>query len=158
MGQRRQIAGSADGALLRHQRINLGVDQLHQRLQHLQPDAGETARQRVELEHHHQPHGGVIHIGADARSVGKHDGSLQLVELIHRDPGVGQQAKAGVDAVHHPSLLDHPGDSGGRGVDRRQRRRIQCNMYRLAADAAQGGKIQLARGNSQFKHGVTPFL
>ncbi len=145
MRQRRQIAGGADGALLRHHRIDFGVDEGHQRLKHSQADAGEAPRQRVDLEHHHQPHGSVIHVGADAGRVGEHDGALQFVQLLHRDAGVGQQAKAGVDAVHHAILLDHLGDHGSGGVDPRQRGRIQADMNRLAADAAQGIEAELAR-------------
>ena len=125
MGQRRQIAGGTDGALLRHHRIDFGVDKGHQGLKHRQPDAGEAARQRVELEYHHQPHGSVIHVLANPCRMGKHDGALQLVQLLHRNAGVGQQAKTGVDAIHHPVLFDHLGNHGGGGVDPRQRGRIQ---------------------------------
>ncbi|MNH30889.1 hypothetical protein D3C79_912060 [compost metagenome] len=77
--------------------------------------------------------------------MGEHDGALQFVELLHRDAGVGQEAEAGVDAIHHPVLLDHLGDDGGGGVDPRQGGLIQPDMQLLAADAAQGGKAELAR-------------
>ncbi|MNF98748.1 hypothetical protein D3C84_816190 [compost metagenome] len=39
MGQGRQVAGGADGALLRHHRIDFGVDEGHQGLEHRQADA-----------------------------------------------------------------------------------------------------------------------
>ena len=156
MGQGRQIAGGANGALLRHHRIDFGVDEAHQGFKYRQPNAGEATGERVDLEHHHQPHGGVIHVLADAGGMGEHDGALQLVQLLHRDPGVGQQAKAGVDAVDHAVLLDHLGDHGCGGVDPRQGGRIQADMHRLAADAAQGGEAELARLQIEFEHLISP--
>ncbi|MNV18962.1 hypothetical protein D3C71_1098030 [compost metagenome] len=152
MGQGRQVAGGADGALLRHHRIDFGVDEGHQGLEHRQADAGEAPRQRVDLEHHHQPHGGVIHILANPCCMREHYGALQFIQLLHRDAGVGQQAKAGVDAVDHAVLLYHLGDHGCGGVDPRQGGRIQADMHRLAADAAQGGEAELARLQIEFEH------
>ena len=156
VGQGGQVARGADGALLRHHRIDFGVDEGHQGLEHRQADAGEAPRQRVDLEHHHQPHGGVIHVLANPCCMGEHYGALQFIQLFHRDAGVGQQAKAGVDAIHHAVLLDHLGNHGGGGVDPRQGGRVPADMDRLAADAAQGGEAELARLQIEFKHLISP--
>ncbi|MNT28509.1 hypothetical protein D3C72_1642000 [compost metagenome] len=69
MCQRSQIAGGAHGALQRDMRIDFGVDQGHQRLDHFQTDAGETARQAVDLQHHNQANQVVVGRRANASSM-----------------------------------------------------------------------------------------
>ncbi|VFT07850.1 Uncharacterised protein [Pseudomonas aeruginosa] len=76
--QRRQVAGRTHRAFQRDVRIDLGVDQRDQRVDHLAADAGEPARQAVHLEQHDQPHHGVVQRLADAGGMGQDDGTLSF--------------------------------------------------------------------------------
>jgi hypothetical protein len=59
---------------------------------------------------------------------------------------LANRPKAGVDAIHHAILFDHLGDHGGGGVDPARAAGSSETCTGSRPDAAQGGKIQLARG------------
>ena len=44
--------------------------------------------------------------------------ALKLGQPVVRDPGLGEQAEAGIDPVDGPPALDDPADAGRGGVDR----------------------------------------
>ena len=115
--QRGQVAGGTDRTLLRNHRVDAVVEQCHQGFDHLTADAGEATRQRVDFQCHHQTHGGIVHRRANASCVRQHDGALQQLQFVRRDAGIGQQAKAGVDAIGGAPFGQHTCHGGGSGVD-----------------------------------------
>ena len=76
MRQRRQIAGGADGALRRDPRINFRIDQRHQRLDHVQTNAGKPTCQTVDFQHHHQADDLIVQRLANPRRVRQHQRTL----------------------------------------------------------------------------------
>jgi len=118
MRQRGQVAGRADRTLGRDPRINPGIDQRDQSLNHAQADTGETARQAVNFQHHHQTHNVVIQRLADARRMGQHKRTLQIFQVVGGDTRLRQQAKTGVDPVGGAPLCHYCFHAGHAVVNR----------------------------------------
>ena len=154
MRQRRQVTGSADRAFQRNVRVDLGVDQGDQRVDHLAANAGEAARQAVDLQQHDQAHHGVIQRLTDAGGVGQHQRTLQLFQVVVGDAGRGQQAETGVDAVGGAALGDDLVDAGDAGVDGLMGAGVQSQLHRRLVGGAQVGQGQLAGFQVQGVHEV----
>ena len=99
MRQRRQIARSAHRALRRDDRDDLGVDEAGEGGGGRRMDARIAARQRLELEHHDEPHGVGRKRFAGPGGVRAHQIDLQRVEIAIGDAGLGELAEAGIDAI-----------------------------------------------------------
>ncbi len=117
MRQRGQVAGRADRTFGRDPGVNFGIDHGNQRLNDAQADAGETARQAVDFQHHHQTHNVVIQRLADARRVGEHQRTLQVFQIVSGDARLRQQAKTGVDPVGGAPFGDNRFHAGDAVVD-----------------------------------------
>ena len=75
------------------------VEQRDQRVERLEPDAGEALRQHVRAQRHRRAHGADRQRLADAGRVAAQQVELQRFERVGRDLDVGERAEAGVDAV-----------------------------------------------------------
>lgn len=100
-------------------RIDLGIDQRDQRIDHLPTDAGKTAAEAVDLEHHDQSHQLIADRLADAGRVREHQRTLQVFQVFTGDARRGQQAETGVDAVGGAVLGEDLFDTGDAGLDLR---------------------------------------
>ncbi|MCY1353954.1 hypothetical protein D9M69_403080 [compost metagenome] len=151
--QRCQVAGGAHRALQRDVRVDLGVDQRHQGVDHLAADAGEATGQAVHLEQHDQAHHGVIQRLADTGGVGQHQRTLQFLQVGRGDAGRGQQAETGVDAVGGTPLGDDVLDAGDAGIDRLAGTGVQGQLQGLLVRLAQVCQGQLAGFQVQIHQG-----
>jgi hypothetical protein len=107
-GMRRQVAGRADRALLRHHRMDAGIDEGQQAVDHLDPRRRVVAGEGIGPQQH----------GGAADFLGKrlaHAGGmradhlgLEQRDMVDADAGVLQEADAGVEAVHHRRFVMHP--------------------------------------------------
>ncbi len=147
-----QVAGGPARAFHRHARIDLAIQQPHQRLDDPAPHAGAPQGQAVDLQQQQQTDDAVAHHRADARGMGKHDAPLQKLQFIGRNPPVGQQAEARVDAVDHSALRDDPLDDRRRRVDRRVARRVQRELHRPLPYAAHVRQRELAGLKHKLHH------
>ena len=118
MGQRREVPGCADRALRRDQRQGIGLEQHQQPLDHLPPDPRMAAAEPDRLQGDDQAHDPGVERLAEAAAVRQDEVALQLLEPIGRDPRLGEQAEAGIDAVDGTAAGDDPPDGGGRRRDR----------------------------------------
>jgi hypothetical protein len=116
--QRRQVARGADRALRRDRGHDPGVVQRHQRIHDPGAHAGIAARQAADLRQEDQAHHVVRQQLAGAHRVRQDQVALQLLQLVLRDMGLGQDAEAGIDAVGRIALGHDGPDRGGRGFDR----------------------------------------
>ncbi|MCY1172819.1 hypothetical protein D9M73_129630 [compost metagenome] len=157
MRQRGEVAGSADRALQRDVRVDLGVDQGEQRVDHLAADAGEAARQAVDLEQHDQAHHGVVQRLADAGGVRQHQRTLQVFQVMAGDAGRRQQAETGVDAVGGAVFREDLLDTSDAVVDLLIGAGIQLEFYRLLVDRTQLSQGQGAGLQGQFSHVNAPY-
>ena len=72
--------------------------------------AAAAAGEADHLQHHHQPDDARIERLAEPGAVRQDQVALQLLEPAGRDPGLGEQAEAGVDAVDGAAALQDPDD------------------------------------------------
>jgi hypothetical protein len=144
MGQRRQVAGGTDRALGRDARVDAGIDQLHQRLQHAPPHAGVAEREAVDLQDHDQAHEPVIEQRPGAGGMRQHEAALQLGHLIVGDARTRQRAEAGVDAVDGAALADHRLHGVGARFHRRPAAAIEPDRPVALVERAQVGEGELA--------------
>ncbi len=126
--ERGQIARRADGALLRHDRVDARLEAREEELERRAPDSREPLREAVRAQEHHRADGGRAERGARPRRMAPHEVELELAELLAGDHDVGEPAEARRHPVDDPVLRDGPVDDGPRGVHapggaRRERRR-----------------------------------
>ncbi|GFJ91743.1 hypothetical protein Prum_053850 [Phytohabitans rumicis] len=69
VGERRQVAGRAERAVLGHPRGHVVVEQVDEALRDQGADAGAAQRERTHPQQHHRPYHLARHGGADARGV-----------------------------------------------------------------------------------------
>ncbi|MNN04964.1 hypothetical protein D3C81_1177050 [compost metagenome] len=155
--QRCQVAGSAHRTFERDVRVDLGVDQRDQRVDHLAADAGEATAQAVDLEHHDQPYQGVVDRLANAGGVRQHQRTLQVFQVMAGDAGRRQQAKTGVDAVGGAVFREDLLDTSDAVVDLLIGAGIQLEFYRLLVDRTQLSQGQGAGLQGQFSHVNAPY-
>ena len=158
VGQRRQVAGRTDRAFEWNVRIDFGVHQRHQMLQHHAAHAGKAARQAVDFQQHNQAHGGIVQRFADTGGMAQHDGALQLFQIFAGDAGGGQQTEAGVDAVNRTVFFDNAVDAGDAVINGCVGLVGQRDVHRFVISAAQFGKCQMAGMNGDGKHDASFFL
>ena len=123
VAQRRQVAAGAHAPLLRHQRDDAGVEQRDERVDQLRPHAAGGTQEHVGTEQHERAHDRRPASGvADAGGMAPDQVGLELVELVGRDPHVGELAEAGVDAVDRPPRGDGGLDQAPAAAQRLPRR------------------------------------
>ena len=71
---------------------------------------------------------------ADACRMGKHQRALQILQVFRGDTGLGQQAKAGINAIRRTAFSDNIIDAGDAGVNSIDRPGIQTQFDRLLPD------------------------
>ncbi len=111
--ERRQVARGADRALGRYPRIDVVIDQRAQRVDQLEPYAGETLGQRDDFHQHDQAHDVVAEVLPDTDRMRAHEILLQLHEFVVADVDARELAEAGVDAVNLSAALDDVADVFG---------------------------------------------
>ena len=124
MGERGKIAGSADRALLRDDRVDPGIQASEQALDQFDLRAGIVRGEGIGAQQHGGA-GDVLGEGlADARGMGVDALALVLSHLRHQHALVLEQADAGIEGVHERRLVVHEvrvdmrprrGDGGARG-------------------------------------------
>ena len=112
MGERREIAGGADGALFRDDRDDAlfehRLDQPHQ----FEPHAGSAAAERDQLQRHDQADDVLRQRLADAAAMREDEVALQGRDIGGVDLDGGQFAEAGIDAVDRRIAGGDLGDAG----------------------------------------------
>ncbi|MNZ69369.1 hypothetical protein D3C78_876650 [compost metagenome] len=145
MGQRGQIARRANGTFRRDPRIDLSIHQRNQRLNHAQPDAGKTARQAVDFQHHHQAHHIVVQRSTYACGMRQHQRALEIFQVVRSNARLRQQAKTSVNPICGTVFCHDRFDAGHALVDGFMRFFIQCQRGRVTPDVAQLFQRQRAR-------------
>ncbi|MNI77030.1 hypothetical protein D3C73_1332970 [compost metagenome] len=137
-------------------RIDFGVDQRHQRLDHFQTDAGEAARQAIDFQHHNQAHQIVVGGRTDAGGMRQHDRALQVFQIFTGDAGGCQQAETGVTAVGGTVFLNDTFNAGNAFLDICVGVVVQSQGDRVLINFTQLRQCQLAWANSQRFHALSP--
>ena len=101
-------------------RIDLGIDQRDQGIDHHPADTGKTAAQAVDLEHHDQAHQRITDRLTNPRCVGQHQRTLKVFEVIAGDFGRRQQSETGVDAVSRAVFGKNLFNTRDTGIDLRR--------------------------------------
>ena len=99
VGQRRQVSAGAEGAILRDDRDQTGVDHPHQRLGHQRPRTRRAQGQSPRSQEHHGPDHLGLHGRSHPRRVGADHGTLERGPPIGGNRLRGQRSEAGGDAV-----------------------------------------------------------
>ena len=115
-GQRREVAGAAERAVLGHDRDDAGVEQVGQRLHDGRPDAGAAGGQRAQPQQHQRPHDLGLDRPTGAGGVRADQRPLQRGPPVGRDVPGGQRAEAGGDAVGRGRRVGEPLDVGPRDL------------------------------------------
>ncbi|MBW8701257.1 hypothetical protein MBT84_16760 [Streptomyces sp. MBT84] len=100
VGQRGQIAGAAERAVLVHDRGDPGVEHVGHGLRHLGADAGVPGADGLQPQEHQGPHDLALHPRPDAGRVRADDVALQLRAQFRADVPGGQRTEPGADPVH----------------------------------------------------------
>ena len=119
--ERGEIARRADAALAGDERHCVGVEQGHQRVDHVAPHPRMAATETDQFEDDHQPRDVAGKRWPKPAAVAEDQIALKVGELVGGDTGLREQAKAGVDAVHGRAAGDDPVNASGGGVDPGQR-------------------------------------
>ncbi len=136
MRQRRQIAGCADRTLDRDTRHDAGVVDRQHGIDYLGPDTGKAARKAADFHRQDQAYRLIGHQFAGADRVRHDQVTLQQFQLIVRNPGLGQFAEAGIDAIGGIASLNDSGDGSGRSVDCFVGGRCQLERHAVGPDTA----------------------
>ncbi|MGY4502988.1 hypothetical protein ACVWYH_006945 [Bradyrhizobium sp. GM24.11] len=103
--KRREIAGGANRALLRHQRIHTSRQHRLKLLDHRAAHAGGAAPERDDFERDHQAHDRLRRRRANAAAMRDDEVALEQRGLVGRNPLRRQLSEAGVDAIDGSSSL-----------------------------------------------------
>ena len=99
VGQRGQVAGAAEAAVLVHHRGDTGVEHGHVGREGLGSDPGPAGGQGGDPQQHQRPDDLALDLGSRPGRMGADQAALQLGALLDRDVPGGQCAEAGGDAV-----------------------------------------------------------
>jgi len=114
MRERREIAGSADGALRRDDGKNITIEHGEERIGDDRSDAGKALGQGVGAKSEHGARGGRAERFADAAGVAANEIELQVADFVVGNTRGGEFAEAGVDAVDGGFRFDEAFDDGAR--------------------------------------------
>ena len=113
------------------------IEQSLERVDYLTADPGMAAAKTEQFQDDHQPDDMARKRRAEPGAVRQDQVALQLGETVVGDPGLGEQAEPGVDAI----------DGGPAGDDPVDRRGGDCNAgERGIVQAGGGAGPQLAQG------------
>ena len=151
MSKRRKIAGSADGALARHQRDHIARQHGGEDFENIRAHARRATRQVRELERHHQANGRNRRRLAHADRMREHEIALQRREIVRIDPDIREPAKPGVDAVNRVAASHDLGDR--RGARRNGGKGAVSKFYRRATrDGTPVGERERRAGECNRRH------
>ncbi len=116
VGERCEVARSSHRALARYDGVDAGLEEIEDPLHDQRAAPGVAGGEDIGAQ---QEHGANHILGkrlADSTRVGEQQIELELLQLIGRDPHLGELAESGIDPVDHLSrgedILDHlPGVS-----------------------------------------------
>ena len=117
MGERRQVAGGADGALARDDRHDIALEQREHELDQPGAHAGVPAPQRAGEQQQHPAHDLVGERRPGADGVRAHEVDLELRGVGGRDPHAGELPEAGRDAVDRAPARERRLDDVAGGGD-----------------------------------------
>ena len=143
--QRGEIARGADRTLCGDQRVDLTLEQRHQRIDELLSHTGMAARQGIDLERQNQAYDRIRQGFTDAGRMRQDEVPLQQFELFRRNARLRKQAEAGVDAIGRIAGLDDPVDQSRGGRDALALRGRQSEQDGLFIDGAQVRQREVAR-------------
>ena len=110
----REVARRPEAATRRDDRVDRGVEHRDEQVDDLDADPGQPDRQRVCAQDQHCPHDLVGKRLADARSMRTDEIALERRRLARFDPGIGQVAEAGRDAIDGRAVGHEALDDGSR--------------------------------------------
>ena len=99
MGERREVAGSAERSLLGDHRVHLTVQEIDQPIDHQRTHARVPERQAVGPEQQHGPDLPLGQRRTDAHGVRAKELVLEISDLVGLQPDVRQAPQPGGDAV-----------------------------------------------------------
>ena len=158
VSERSQVAARAERAVLGDHGVEPCRKQRKHRLRHDRTRARAAHGQRARAQEHHRAHGLALDGRAHAGRVRADQRALKLLAPLRRDPGAGERAEPGRDAVdrlvragqalHHRRALLH----GGPRLVRQPRRNSVAgdgdNIGRLDPVAGQLDRRRLHHGHS----------
>ena len=118
VGQRREVTGAAERAVLPHHRRDAVAEQVGEQLRGRRPDAGVPGGQRGEPEQHQPTDHLALDLGAGAGGVRADQRALQLGPHVGGDVPGGQRPEAGGDAVRRGGCGGELVDDGAGPLDR----------------------------------------
>jgi hypothetical protein len=157
VGERCEVAGGAERAMLRNPGRDVVVEQVDERLGHERADARPAERQRAHPQQHHRPHDLTRHRRAHAGRVRADQSVLQLGPPRGVDERAGQRAESRGHAVDRPAgAFDLVDDLTARG------HRLDDGWRQRDARSAARDREHVVRGDSggldgdDRTHGSTP--
>ena len=109
MGQRRQVSGCSERALLINHRQNVVIVHINQSLYRLQLCPGMPVGKRLDLQKQHQPDNLRPQLCSDSAGVGLHEIVLQLGKIVLSYGDIAERAEAGGHTVNRPPDILHLG-------------------------------------------------
>ena len=146
VGERREVAGGADRALLRDDRMQAGVEEGDEAFDELELRARIVRGEGVGAQQHHRPRGVLGEGLADTGRVRQHGLALVFGHVADEDALILEQADAGVEGVHQRRVVVHPMpiDIGPRRRHLVARRGMQRRLLEAAARARPGDAHDVA--------------
>ena len=146
MGQRGEVTRGAEAPLLRHDRMNAGLEEGQQAVHEQRPAAAVPEREGIGPEQQHRPNDLAREGGTHACRVAHQEVLLEALGVLGSDRDHGQVAEPGRHAVHDRPGIDqglddvasllHPLSSGG----------IEHRGGAVAGDRLDGGDRQVRAG------------
>jgi hypothetical protein len=137
VGERRQVAGGADGSLLGDDGVKPGIEEPEEAVHQRERRAGIGGREGVRAQQHRRPYRvgrkGLTH----ARRMRPDDLVLVVGHVGYRDPHVLEQADAGVERIHQRRVIVQPVllDVVAGGADPRARGLVEACLFVAPASA-----------------------
>ena len=142
MGQRRQVSGCSERALLVNHRQHIVVVHIHQSLYGLQLCPGMPVGKRLDLQKQHQPDNLRPQLCSDSAGVGLHEIVLQLGKIVLCYGDIAERAEAGSHTVNRPPDILHLGIEVLAALD-----------YRLFRLGSEFDLLSFAKNPSDFVNG-----
>ncbi len=146
MGERREIAGSADGTLRRNDGMNAGIEHGDEGFHDDGTNAAEALGESVGAKKHHGADFGGGERCAYATGMRANEIDLKLADLFGGDAHGGKFAEAGVDAVGGFSGSDERINDGARGQHAGDRVGREGNLFVMESDGVELGKREVVTG------------
>ena len=149
VGERCQVAGSADRTLGGDARRNAGVDERHEGVDEFRAHAGVAAGEARCFQREREANRGVVEQRAGADGVRAHQVGLQPLQLMIGDVSLGELAEAGIDAVGRRAMGDRLLHGRTGGDNRGQGGGVEAEFYGSRSDAAAVGEGEAARNDDE---------